>query len=198
MENKDLHSQEQTLNQLRQGDEKAFRSLHHRFRVRLIYFVMKMGIEQSEAEDIVADAFVKLWQQRQSLQSMPHISNFLYAVCRNNGLNLLDFKQRQAGYLDRYSEMQVALQETFSQERVAAEMMSFIDEAMQVLPPKCKEVFELFLDDFASIEIAEKLSISMATVRSQKKKAIDLLKKWFKDHPDELACLLLLANQLFI
>jgi DNA-directed RNA polymerase specialized sigma24 family protein len=77
--------------------------------------------------------------------------------------------------------MQEAVQETFSHERVETELIQLLYSAMENLPGECRKIFQLYLDDQTTAEIANHLQISTATVRSQKRRAIQLLKHWMAE-----------------
>jgi RNA polymerase sigma factor (sigma-70 family) len=178
------------LTRLIEGNEQVFVSLHQMYRVRLIYFVLKMSLSSDEAEDIVAETFLKLWQSRSQITSALHVRNFLYATARHGALNLLDYKQRQKGVLQKYGALQETTQVYFSNDRVETEMVHLLHSAVKELPSECRKVFQLYLEDLRPEEIAEQLSITPATVRSQKRRAILLLKKWLNSHWTQLVVLL--------
>lgn len=73
------------------------------------------------------------------------------------------------------------------------EVYAVLIEALNSLPEKCKEVFELScLEGMKYKDIAEQLAISVNTVKSQRARAIELLKERLKNHSELLFILLFL------
>lgn len=73
------------------------------------------------------------------------------------------------------------------------ELYSDLIDALNSLPEKCKEVFELScLEGMKYKDIAEQLNISINTVKSQRARAIELLKEKLKNHSELLFILLFL------
>ncbi len=181
MENRYSNTENRQAVALAEGDEQVFAEIDHSYRLRLVYYATKLSLSRTEAEDVVAESFLKLWKGRSGFSSDAHIVNFLFTATRNAALNLLDYKKRQKGYLTKYQYLEEARQETFSHERVETEVLQLIYEGMKNLPPECNKVFQLYLSDHSTAEIAEKLTISTGTVRSQKRRAVTLLREWLGD-----------------
>lgn len=162
------------------GDENAFGQLYKMYRTRLVYYGMKFLITRDEAEDIVSESFSKLWQARTKFSTPEHIKNFLFITVRNSALNLISAKERQKIHLKKYSVAQEAIDESFSHERAEAEFLHLIYQAVEQLPTSCREIFKMYMDELKPNEIASRLQISTATVRSQKRRAIQLIREWLK------------------
>lgn len=179
--------------QFKAGNEQALGQLHALYRRRLMYFALKFSLTEDEAEEIAADCFFKLWQSRDKIASVAHLRNFLFLTVRNSALNLREYNERRQEYQARYN----AEQDTaFSHERVEAEMLHLIYSGINTLPAECQKILRLYLDDLSTEEIAGRLSISAATVRSQKRRAIQLLRKWIAQLPGAITggLIILLLN----
>src|SRR5438105_8361645 len=78
----------------KEGNRDAFRlvyQLHHR---ALYNFVRQLTDDRHEAEDIVADTFVKLWKLKANFETDNNIKAFLYITARNASLNFLRYEKR--------------------------------------------------------------------------------------------------------
>lgn len=177
-----LYSEQELIQQIAEGKEEGFSYLHRMYHMRLVYYVIQFSLTREEAEDVVGETFMKVWQSRSTFSSESHIRNFLYLTARHRALNLANYKERQVSYLEKYSSLESASEDAFSHERVETEMLNIIYQAMGSLPDECRKIFRLYLEDLSPKEIATQLSISPATVRSQKRRAISLLKKWLDVH----------------
>ena len=78
----------------KQKDAKAFACIFKLHRKALVYFAEKILGIREEAEDIVADSFMKLWAKHADFESLPQIKSFLYVVTRNSCLNFLKYAKR--------------------------------------------------------------------------------------------------------
>jgi RNA polymerase sigma-70 factor (ECF subfamily) len=160
------------------GSSRAFDVLFDMFFPALCYFANKLIDDRQEAEDIVLDTFQKLWARREHFETMPNIKAFLYITVRNTCLNYIRHKETQR---KRTREMlkllPEPLEEDAEQHRIRAEVLQNIYSAIEKLPRKCREVFELsYFEGMKAQEIAEQLQISESTVRNQKVRALQLLK----------------------
>lgn len=178
---KELYNEKDLVAQLAAGNQSVFSYLFNQYQDRLIYFVTRFPLTRQEAEDVVAESFLKVWQSRSNFSSEAHIRNFLYLTAKNSAINLVQYKERQKDHLEKYGAMEEG-QDTLDYNRVETEMLHLLHRAMQHLPEECRKIFQLYLQDLSPREIAAQLSISPATVRSQKRRAILLLQEWMKTH----------------
>ena len=72
--------------QIKRGDTKAFEMTFRRFPPRLEAFACRYTNDSIEAEDIVQEAFLKLWERRELLENIS-LSAFLFMLVRNDCLN---------------------------------------------------------------------------------------------------------------
>ncbi|MET0637143.1 MAG: sigma-70 family RNA polymerase sigma factor [Chitinophagaceae bacterium] len=173
------------------GDEQAFARLHSSYKDRLLYYGKRFLAEWPEVEDIVSEAFLKLWLARADMQSDTHISNFLYRTVRHRAID----RQRALERRDHLLEFMKPAEETegnqFEAEMVRVEMVSLLANAVDSLPDKYRRIFELsYHADRSPGEIASMLQINPDTVRSQKRRAIEMIRQWIKEKGSLLSLLL--------
>jgi RNA polymerase sigma factor, sigma-70 family len=190
----DLYNEKDWVAHIAAGDQSAFSHLFNQYQDRLMYFVTRFPLTRQEAEDVVAESFLKAWQSRTTFSSESHIRNFLYLTAKNSAINLVQFKERQKDYLEKYGAMAEEGQDRFDYNRVETEMLHLMHRAMEQLPDECRKIFRLYLQDLSPKEIAAQLSISPATVRSQKRRAILLMQEWFKVHLLSIIALLCVSG----
>ena len=77
------------INNLIEGDEKAFQALFIDYYSVLVSFAMKYLDDQEAAEDIVQDVFVKIWETREKLGGIGNLSAYLYQMVRFKSFNYL-------------------------------------------------------------------------------------------------------------
>jgi RNA polymerase sigma-70 factor (ECF subfamily) len=144
---------------------------------RLCYFAFKLIDNQETAEDIVQDSFLKLWHQGISIKDETATKAYLYQMVRNTCLN----KIRHAEVEKRFADSQKALpnvENEYSLEWIIkAEVLGEIHKAIETLPAGCREVLKLaYFESQKNEEIAQLLGISINTVKTQKARALKLLR----------------------
>lgn len=202
MENNDLQGTglgEDLVRGLRAGEQHAFSVIHDRYKAKLFYYVRRLVAEWHDVEDIVADSFLALWRSRATIQSADHLRNFLFLAARNRALNLLKSKERQVVLAETVDSTATDDQlERLELELIRVEMLSRIRGALDQLPPEFRRVFELsYIDERTPAEIARILSINPATVRSQKRRALEMLRNRLGHTVLLLAVCLLLGSAVF-
>lgn len=167
----------------------AFHELFREFYQALVMYAMKYVTAQEEAEDIVQDVFVNVWEKKEEFLSYQSFRVFLYRSVRNTCLNVTKHKQvekKYAAYKEIHAEVLEDEEYDWVREEIYRELFKVIDE----LPLRCREVFLLSLDGYKNEEIAARLNITLLTVKTQKKKALRYIRERMGQHMFALFCLL--------
>jgi RNA polymerase sigma-70 factor (family 1) len=182
---------------LQKGDDKAlgyFFDLHYK---PLCYFAGRLVQDDAEAEDIVSGCFVKLWKSERKAESADSIKAFLYIACRNACFDYLrKLKVRTASQQEYFVQLETA-DEAVLTKIVKAEVLAFLENEIDSLPDKCREVFRLlYFERKGMVEVMQALRMNEKAVRYQKSKAIEILKSVILK--EGLSKELLLALLLFL
>ncbi|MBD0830549.1 RNA polymerase sigma-70 factor [Aestuariibaculum sediminum] len=157
-----------------------FQEIYYTLYPRLLSFSLKYVKDQFVAEEVVEDCMLYLWEKRKELQAVNNLKSYLYTMVKN----------RSYAYL-RNNHKEIPL-ETVNYESISQEDQYIIEEeahaillnAVEELPDKCKKVFKMScLDGVKYKDIAQEMDISVNTVKSQRSRAIELLKRSLKDKP---------------
>jgi RNA polymerase sigma-70 factor (ECF subfamily) len=189
----DINNEAELIARLVQGDEIAFRQIMKFYFPVIVNFSRRILGHDAAAEDVAAETFVKLWQNRSNLTSFQSMKAFLFISSKNSSLNELRSSQRADVRNTAYAaELESDTQ--FGEDAIIrAEAMALILQGSALLPEKIKRVFELgFLEGMPNREIARVLNVSVNTVKAQKARAVELLKEHFKEHHLLPAILILL------
>lgn len=154
--------------------EEAFHDLFIRFHSYLVLFAVRRVGQTDIAEDIVQDVFINVWGGKKTFNSYQGLKAYLYKLVQNACINFLKHKEVEEKYAS-YARLQEDCEEedyNLMQEEVYRELYAVVRE----LPEKCRKVFELHLEGMKNDEIADKLGISVLTVKSHKQNAIQFLK----------------------
>lgn len=176
--NKD--NSEPFLSLLKKGDTNAFKIIFDTYYSRLYTFSLNYVAEGYEAEEIVENVLLKLWQKRDKADKINNLKSYLYTMVRNASLDYLK-KEKKFVRLDIEKHDATTLKDQFI---IEEETHAILFQALETLPKKCRKVFELScLEGLKYKDIAEDLQISLNTVKSQRARAIELLKSYLKNYP---------------
>lgn len=152
------------------NDMAAYEELYYAFYTSLCHFAISVIRSKQQAEEIVSDVFIKIWQTRRTLSNVNNVSVYLYTSVRNKAIDYLKANRRHI--VVHFSEedwgnLLIELRNP-SDYCVSADMMKKINAAINYLPPQCKIIFKLVREDGLTYkQVAAILRISPLTVRNQ-------------------------------
>jgi RNA polymerase sigma factor, sigma-70 family len=155
---------------IRDGDQAAYRQLVHRHLKRTYILARRMCGSDSEAEDIVQDAFLQVWQRRaQWTDEGARFTTWLYRVVVNR---CIDHRRRPAAeVLDEVAEPPDEAPNavtTIQRRQVAARLQ----DAQSKLPDQQRVALTLFYyEGLSNADIASVMQISISAVESLLKRA---------------------------
>ena len=161
------------------GEEGAFRLLYERHRVGLRYFVAGYLGDDEGVEDVVQDAFVALWEKRADFREERAVKAYLYRAARNDCLNLKRRERARAAYA-RHVEAEGEAEESFLDRVMEAEVFDALRGVFEALTPAQREVYRLSLEGLSQEEIAERLNITVNTVKKHKNNANHFMRERMK------------------
>lgn len=148
-------------------------------------------IDKAEAENVVQDIFIYLWENRMSLEGINSIQAFLFTLVKRRCIDALR-KKLVASYkgktLDEVKnhEYQYKLYslESFDENRLSYEDIErLLSEAINRLPEKCRRIFiECKINHKSHQKIADEMGISVQTVKNQMMIALRKLREEMKDY----------------
>jgi RNA polymerase sigma-70 factor (ECF subfamily) len=184
-----LRLDEETIKRINQGDTKAFEKMYSTYYVYLCTIATKYIYDAETAKEIVNDVFINTWNNRATLNNP--ITAYLVRAVQNRCLNHIQRKRTQEVPLTDEQEQLLTIQEQAinANDHPLAwledkEFETLVSNAINSLPPKCKDIFQQYLYQHKSYEeIAESNGISASTVRVQIKigltKIKDILNKYY-------------------
>lgn len=175
------------ISSLRKGEKKAYEEVYNEFFGILYHLCLQYLHNETVAEEIVQDTFLKLWEIRETLNDRINIRNFLYTITKNNCLNFLRNQKISLKHQEnmKYLEMQFNYEalEKLGNYLQFEELRSKIDEAISRLPSEVIETFKLSrFEELSYREIADKQGISIKTVEARITKALRILRVELKDY----------------
>ncbi|GHE72082.1 MULTISPECIES: sigma-70 family RNA polymerase sigma factor [Roseivirga] len=161
------------INRCIKGEVKAQRELYDRYAARLMPVAMRYAKSQADAEDILQDAFIKIFNSLESFRHEAQFSTWLRRIVVNTAINHNRKKLYQQPMLDIDKTPLHVEKELVISHLHFTEIMAM----MQKLPVGCRTVFNLFaIEGYGHKEIAEMMEITEGTSKSQYARARALLK----------------------
>ncbi len=171
------------IERLKAGDELAFELFFRFYYAGLVVFAGQIVFDSADAEEIVQDFFVQLWEERSKLKRSDSLKSYLFTSIKNRSLNYLKskgIKQRIHDHIKRQVEVDFLYDPDIF---VTLELQSEIEKAIHKLPDRCREIFlKSRIDGTSNAEIAIELDISKRTVETQVSKALRILRTELKDY----------------
>jgi len=154
-----------------------FEKLYRRFRTGLVHFAMGIIGSAPDAEEIVQDMFMAVWQKKEQFSFDDSLKNYMFTGVKNRCLNHI--KKAKLPYSDMPDEFPVAsLDANVVDKLQARETEAKVQLLINMLPMKCKQVFLLSrIHELSYKEIALVMDITPKTVENQIGIALKFLKQ---------------------
>lgn len=158
----------------------TFREIFEQYHTRLCYFAASLLPEGEEPEDVVQESFVKLWQKKEHFPNLDAVKAFLYITVKNSCLNIYKHDKIIRKYEDLLHQEEAG-EDNAIRHIIESEVLANIHQALEKLPVGCRHILHLsYFQELKNKEIAEQLHISINTVKTQKKRGLNLLRTILK------------------
>jgi len=183
----EIRNDQQLVQLLQKGNVAAFDSLFEVYSQRLFGFAFKYFKNETDAEELVQEVFVKVWENRQTLKSELSFRSYLFTIALNQIRKHFNKKATSLRYLESLTqdpEYQVSFQDDSYESNLQQ-----INLIIEQLPPRRREIFiKSKLEGKSSKEVAQELNISAGTVDNQVSEALRFIRSQLKT--DNVAVLL--------
>lgn len=160
----------------------GYKSLFDALYPSLCLFASKYLGDMDTSKDIVQEVFIKIWEKNPKFKSHNAIKGYFYNAVKNRCLDHLKSKHvKKFGHAIPKHIEEVQTEDYFLSQMTAIEVYNQLQKAIDSLPEKMGKVIQLTLNNYTTKDIAEELSVTPSTVRSQKGAAIQNLKKILGD-----------------
>lgn len=171
-------SDEQLLQELARGECKAFDELYMRYAPHVEAFAFCLLKNRSESEDLTHDIFLKIWENRDSIQHVRSLRNYLFRMTRNAIFDLFERKNVRLRYERRHLSVEELVSEDLGSRIASEDLLLIIEMAVEQMPEQRRRVFRMSRYEKRSYqEIAQELGISTKTVEYHIRTALAELKK---------------------
>jgi RNA polymerase sigma-70 factor, ECF subfamily len=163
---------------LKKGDMIAFDSIYKHYSKRLYGFVLRFIKNENDAEEIVQEVFMKIWERKSQIDLNSFFESFLFTIAYNTTISLLRKRVNERKYFEyiQYRQQILSSDEIISDIHLK-ECKETLKELLNQLTPRQKEIFLLSRKEgLTHNEIAIKLTISPNTVKNHLISTLSFLK----------------------
>ena len=172
-------SEKKWLAGLREGDEKALRSIFDHHYPLLIVDIYRILPDQDTCQDLAQEVIVELWRKREALEIHSSLRAYLRRAAVNRALNHLKIQRRTLlDDTEKFADQPDSIGNDEAIRENQENMEAALHKAIELLPERCRIVFSLSrFENLSHKEIAKKLDISVKTIENQITKAMKILRE---------------------
>lgn len=165
-------------------DERQLEELYYRYSQRLRNFAVHLLGDESAAEDVVHDSFIRFWNRYKG-RDENYWAPLLFTVVRAGCIDSLRHRSVRRkvencdlSALEGTEKLYSALMASAEDSTIYEELRRQVNQILESLPPRCREVFVLSrLKGLRNREIADLMGISEQAVKNQISKALRVFRK---------------------
>lgn len=177
MKSESPDSREIWISSLQKGDNKAFEQLFSLYAKRLYGFALGYLKSKEEAEEIVQEVFLKVWDNRAELSFHKSVESYIFTIARNGILNTIR-KSKSENTYQAYLKINPGKSILLDEELNFNELEKAYQNAIEQLPPRRKEIYLMSKEQsLSNAEIAARMNISLKTVENQMTAAVSLIRR---------------------
>lgn len=172
------------FDRFKEGDERVLGSYFDKHVKALLLFAYQIVLDEGSSEELVQDAYIKLWSNRTNIENESHLKSFLYTVVRRGGVDLL---RKRKGFssvsIEESGDLFLDSHDSPLAHIIHVETLQLIYNEINRLPKSQQLVFKFaFIDGLTTEEICKELSMSPNAVFIAKSKALSTLKRVFRNN----------------
>ena len=175
---------------IREGDTYSLKVLHDRYYYQMCLYAKKIYPNQYELDEAVSDCFIKLWTKRSDIVIEHSVKSYLFLMLRNG---LIDFMRKKHGVIILEVSSLPDLPDDETQNDL--DQYARLYTALEKLPEQRRRILELAVFESCTYaQVAERLNISVNTVKTQLGRAYRYLKEELD--PKSIQLLFLLRSKI--
>ena len=190
----DTEKEREVIAALKSDSQEAFNEIYSTYARRLYSYCYKFSRTAEDAEEIVQDTFVRLWNSRGKLKSDTNLNNLIFTISHRLVINAWHKRMLDPRYIT-FLEIQEQVADSRRTEH-AVEYDEFswrVLSLMDKLPTTQRKIVQYAkMEDLPSKEIARRMNLSEQTVRNQLSLALKTLRSQMKDGKMAVGLLFLL------
>ncbi|MCO5240031.1 MAG: RNA polymerase sigma-70 factor [Chitinophagaceae bacterium] len=179
------YTEKELLERIAEGDEDAYKLVFDRYWNKIYQVALSFLKVPDQAQDAVQQVFIKLWEKRNKLPEVENLDAWLFIVARNTIINILERIVSSRKGIQQIKDVVPEDYLTPSSMLEYKQVSEIIQDAVNRLPPQQALVFRLSREQgLTYAEIAERLHIAPATVKSHIIRALNSIREYVYRHTD--------------
>ena len=160
-----------------QGDKDAFTVIYNKYHKLIYVLAYRYLMDTEKAEDTVQYIFSHLWEYRSELRVDISLKNYLFTMAKNHILNIIRNENNAIAKKYEIAQSSVHYEDNLMEQLEKKELMSLFYKALDKLPATKREICLLKVrEELTNPEIAEKLKLSVNTIKTHYSEALKLLR----------------------
>jgi RNA polymerase sigma-70 factor (family 1) len=161
---------------IQRKDDKAFETYYKMHYKNFFVMACRYLKNTAQAEEILNDVFIKLWEDGNEISIDSSLKSYIYRAIINRSLNEI---QKNKKDLNLVINLHNSREESYELREIEEnELRLKLFDAIELLPEQCKKVFHLSrFEELKQQEIADRLGISIKTVKNHITHALKLISK---------------------
>jgi RNA polymerase sigma-70 factor (ECF subfamily) len=173
-----LYNDEELMQEIKAGNMFAFDELYRKYNKKLYKFGYSILKSTEEAENLIQDVFLNLWENRYKVEKNSSIKSYVFTITYNSAISIIRKKTRESQFIEYLKTLQDINVEPVNVELEYNELTNKLDEIIKELPKRQKEVYLLHkVEGLKYNEIAERLNISVNTIENHMSHALKTIRK---------------------
>lgn len=160
-----------------------FQSIYKTYYSRLCVFAYGFLQNENDAEEIVQNVMLKLWEQKDKINEIENMQAYLFRSVKNQCLNFIKRNKLADVYkIEAWKELKDLEEQTMSSTTEADNetQIKQLKSLIETLPERCQEVLRMSkFEGLKNKEIAEELDISLKAVEANISRAFSIIRKNF-------------------
>jgi len=179
------HSDLYLFEKVKSGDQKSFDLLFQKYYNSLCNYAYLYLKENAQTEELVADVYLKIWNNRQSIEIRTNLKSYFLRSTHNEVISYLRKSRLQTVSLEHNSDLGEVFEETPETLLINKETCNTFGSMINELPKQAGLVFRLHkVDGLSYKQIAEVLELSIKTVDNHMGRALKIIRKMCELKPD--------------
>lgn len=160
------------------GDHTAFDRVYNMYAGRLYAFAIQYCKNESDAEDIVQETFIRLWLGRATIKNRDSLKSLLFTVAHNRLVNAYKLRLNSPLYEDYVQAQHVAVGADGDRHMEYTEFERMVRRELNLLSPTQQSVIMMSrFEQMSNSEIAQALGLSMQTVKNSLSTGLKILRE---------------------
>ena len=162
---------------MRRDNSSAFEKLFIKYHKRVYAFALKLLTSPLDAEEVVQNVFMSVWNQRKQIKITNTFTSYLFGITRHVIYDSIQQKNRYEAFIEYYLQHNQDYAFITDDEVHFRELKEKLNILIEKLPERRKEIFLLNRDSGLTYkEISTKLNITENTVDTQIRNALNFLR----------------------